>query len=193
MKLLDKILLFFVILVISIWIFIPIAPNMILPHTDRGVFLYAGRSILNREIPYRDFWDHKGPIIYYINAFGLLLSKETQWGVWILEIFNLTLFMMLLFHICFKKYTPTIILLAIFYAFLFFKASLSWGDYTEEFNLIFQTTALFLFIFGKNKKLSFLLIGILFALSLLTRPNNSGIFMVLGLIIFLEGINKKNV
>ena len=52
---------------------------------DNGFFLYAGSQILKGKIPYIDFWDSKGPIIFYINALGLLVGKGSRWGVWLLE------------------------------------------------------------------------------------------------------------
>ena len=42
-----------------------------LPGTDNGVFLYGGQQLLAGKTPYLDFWDHKGPLIYFINAIGL--------------------------------------------------------------------------------------------------------------------------
>lgn len=37
---------------------------------DNGVFAYIGDMIRYGHIPYRDMWDHKSPLIYYINAFS---------------------------------------------------------------------------------------------------------------------------
>ncbi len=42
------------------------------PARDGGFFLYAGSQILSGKIPYVDFWDSKGPAIFYINALGLV-------------------------------------------------------------------------------------------------------------------------
>src|SRR5215470_11276925 len=53
---------------------------------DSGVFLYAGSRILAGQVPYRDVWDHKGPLIYYIDALGLLIGHGSRWGVWLLEV-----------------------------------------------------------------------------------------------------------
>ena len=45
---------------------------------DSGVFIYTGKQVLDGKIPYLDVWDHKGPLLYYINAFGLLLGRGHQ-------------------------------------------------------------------------------------------------------------------
>ena len=55
------------------------------PSRDGGFFLYAGQQILNGKIPYLDFWDSKGPAIFYINALGLWLGGGSRWGVWAVE------------------------------------------------------------------------------------------------------------
>lgn len=48
---------------------------------DGGVFLYGGDQILKGARPYVDFWDHKPPLIYLLNAAGLSLGAG-RWGVW---------------------------------------------------------------------------------------------------------------
>lgn len=53
------------------------------PNVDSAVFRYAGNAILDGQVPYLDFFDHKGPLIYLINAFGLYISKWR--GIWLLE------------------------------------------------------------------------------------------------------------
>jgi len=51
------------------------------PGRDSGVFLYVGQAILSGHIPYRDVWDHKPPLIYYIDTAGLMLTAGSLWGV----------------------------------------------------------------------------------------------------------------
>src|SRR5688500_9132730 len=59
--------------------------NMTLPSRDSGVFLYVGWRLLRGDIPYRDVWDHKPPLIYFIDALGLTLTPGSLWGVWLLQ------------------------------------------------------------------------------------------------------------
>src|SRR5687768_18415163 len=56
--------------------------NMTLPSRDSGVFLYVGWRLLNGDIPYRDVWDHKPPLIYFVDALGIALTPASPWGVW---------------------------------------------------------------------------------------------------------------
>ena len=55
------------------------------PQEDAGLFLYAGQLLLQGGLPYRDVWDHKPPLIYVIDALGLLLGGGSPIGVWALQ------------------------------------------------------------------------------------------------------------
>src|SRR5262245_997230 len=59
--------------------------NMTLPSRDSGVFLYMGWRLLSGDIPYQDVWDHKPPLIYFVDALGLTLTPNSLWGIWFLE------------------------------------------------------------------------------------------------------------
>ncbi|HMB23654.1 MAG TPA: glycosyltransferase family 39 protein, partial [Anaerolineales bacterium] len=59
--------------------------NMTLPSRDSGVFLYVAWRLLSGDMPYRDVWDHKPPLIYFVDALGLSLTPNSLWGVWLLE------------------------------------------------------------------------------------------------------------
>ena len=43
-------------------------------HNDAAIFAYEGALVRQGGMPYLTFWDHKGPLIYLINAAGLSLS-----------------------------------------------------------------------------------------------------------------------
>ena len=59
---------------------------------DSSVFTYIGKVILQGGMPYRDTFDHKGPLIYLINALGLAINERI--GVWLIEF--VTVFVILL-------------------------------------------------------------------------------------------------
>ena len=52
------------------WFVLPAAIRN--PHCDSGIFIYCGSRALAGDVPYIDFWDHKGPLIFYINALAAL-------------------------------------------------------------------------------------------------------------------------
>jgi len=48
--------------------------------TDTEVFRYMGLALSKGSVPYRDFFDHKPPLIYFFNYAGILLGGD--WGFW---------------------------------------------------------------------------------------------------------------
>lgn len=61
----------------------PLAPSLDGPwRYDPAIFLYEGELVRHGAMPYLSFWDHKGPLIYLIDAAGLALSGGEIWGVW---------------------------------------------------------------------------------------------------------------
>ncbi len=53
--------------------------------------MYIGSRILNGELPYREIWDHKPPVVFYLNALGLLIKNNSGWGIWLIEYFGVSL------------------------------------------------------------------------------------------------------
>src|SRR2546426_12263930 len=43
---------------------------------DSSVFLYVARQVQEGGVPYRDVWDHKPPLIYYLDVIGLALADR---------------------------------------------------------------------------------------------------------------------
>lgn len=54
------------------------------PGIDSGVFNYVAWRMTQGEVPYRDVWDHKPPVIFFFDLAGLLLGRGTPWGSCIL-------------------------------------------------------------------------------------------------------------
>ena len=88
---LNRVLIAALLLWLTALLILPSNPLDRLPGRDNGVFLYGGQQILLGKIPYLDFWDHKGPLIHYINALGLYLGNGYRWGVWGIEFIFLAL------------------------------------------------------------------------------------------------------
>src|SRR3990172_4647052 len=61
-------------------------PSVSYPGRDGGIFLYIGSLILKGRVPYRDVWENKGPLVFYLNALGLWLANNSRWGVWGVEL-----------------------------------------------------------------------------------------------------------
>jgi hypothetical protein len=73
---------------------------------DEGIFGYAGQVILNNGLPYRDVFDHKPPVAFYLNALALLFVPPTSTGIHtFLHVYNF-LTLIVLFFLA-KTYTES--------------------------------------------------------------------------------------
>jgi hypothetical protein len=72
----DKLILLVVTIVLSFHLAPPLA---VLGH-DKQIFIYGGYAIWKGEMPYKDFFDHKPPLIYIFNAIGWTFQL---WGIFI--------------------------------------------------------------------------------------------------------------
>lgn len=73
---------------------------------DEGVFGYVGQVILNNGLPYRDLFDHKPPVVFYLNALALLFVPPTATGIHtFLHVYNF-LTLIVLFFLA-KTYTES--------------------------------------------------------------------------------------
>jgi hypothetical protein len=65
----NKAFIFFVFLVFPTIIFFRILSFHAIGVIDAGAPVYIGDMILKGQVPYRDIWEHKTPLIYYLFAF----------------------------------------------------------------------------------------------------------------------------
>jgi len=73
-----------IIAAVAVIVLLPNLPGGRVPSEDAGVFFYAARALLAGGLPYRDVWDHKSPLIYAIDALGLLIAGPL--GVWLVQL-----------------------------------------------------------------------------------------------------------
>lgn len=52
---------------------------------DSMVYQVIGREWLSGVLPYRDLWDLKGPLVFFINALGFLLT-DSRYGILIIQV-----------------------------------------------------------------------------------------------------------
>ena len=182
-----------VLLVGTIVVLAPTAPPVQkVPWRDQGVFLYMGQQILEGKVPYRDVWDHKGPVVYYINALGLWLGGGSLWGVWLLELVFLGL------AACFSF----VLLLRVFGPLPAWFGSISWllsyalvgegGNWVETYALPLQFLALLLFLQIEGSRLwPAFLIGASGAVTFLLRPDIIGVPLAITLFLAVSGATSR--
>lgn len=74
----------FVILIASCFGFLS-NPYLDTAGTDSSIFLYVARMLNIGDVPYLNVFDHKGPLIYFIDSLGLQISEKSFLGIWILD------------------------------------------------------------------------------------------------------------
>ena len=120
--------------------------NMTLPSRDSGVFLYMAWRLLSGDIPYRDVWDHKPPLIYFVDALGLALAPDSLWGIWGIRF----LFIFFTFFFVYKLLDQEFGLFAALAGSLTLTSGLltilEKGNVTEEYALVFQAVSFWLFV-----------------------------------------------
>ena len=73
-------------------------PFIGVPGIDSSIFIHVARGIINGLIPYRDVFDQKGPLLYFIDVIGLACGGVL--GIWLLDIIVFYLVMWVFWQIC---------------------------------------------------------------------------------------------
>jgi hypothetical protein len=148
--------------------------------TDPMIFQTIGKFWSSDCIPYVDMFDHKGPLIFWVNAVGYRLLG-TRTGVFVVQVvfyYVSELFAFKILYPKFSRYKAAIItaLLPIIQAFVW-----GCGDYTEEYILPFLFISFYVMLkwtdaFNKgeyeHKPLYAFIYGLTFAVALMTRVTN---------------------
>lgn len=112
---------------------------------DSGVFQEIGICILKGGTPYVDLFDHKGPVLWFIQAFGIWISH--RWGLMLLQSISLFCTLLLWFKaallLCDKQIPSLITTILIL---LFLIAFYEHGNLCEEWSLPFISLPIFLYI-----------------------------------------------
>lgn len=167
-----------------------------LPDIDSSVFQVMGKGMLEHKIIYRDLFDHKGPIVYIINAMGFFINNK--YGLFIIEfiIFYIgTIFVYKTSRIVLSKKLSIIVnLLYMLISFRYFYG----GNYTEEYAITFMSIAMYFIIkilYNKeiDKKIYWIIIGATFTINLLIKPTYISIWMAFGIVQLISSIKDRKI
>ena len=103
---------------------------------DSAFFLLMGKGITQGKIPYLDLYDQKGPMIFYVNALGYLLTGD-RYGIFLMQIVNLTAACLIVYRLA-RFYLRSGASLAVVAAYLFvYVGTVQDGNMTEEWSQLF--------------------------------------------------------
>jgi hypothetical protein len=156
---------------------------------DEGVALYTGKVVLDGGAPYLDSWDHKGPILYFLNAFGLWLSPDAIWGPGVFEGLLIAITVAVLVNQLRNYWSPLVVYSATLSFLGSFYLLMESLNLTESWTLGLQVIG-YLMIFEESNRSQitgstklnngrlYLFLGFLFSVIFYIRPNNAtGIFL----------------
>lgn len=148
---------------------------------DAAVFDVVADTWLNGGIPYRDAFDHKGPILYIVYSVGRYINPV--WGVFVIQCIALYITLVIsyligkLFRNRFSGICSVILTL------LCFTLVIDEGALTEEFNLPFLMLSMYCFVkyvlhlkqrkTVEHKPIYAFVYGLTFAVSLYLRVTNA--------------------
>lgn len=167
--------------------------------TDSNVFLYVGRSMLAGKVPYKDLFDHKGPVLYFIEYAGLLIGSGSFTGVWAIELICAFITALFFFKIArlFTESTAVSLLSVFFVMMLSSLGFFQGGNLTEEYALPWIAVSLYYvlsyFVKGAYKPMQIIPIGAGFAFVLLLRVNMVGLWGALILAVMISLIKDKKI
>lgn len=180
---------------------IEFSPRYHLGGYDRQVFRYMGMLLVNGGIPYTEAFDHKPPIIYFLNFFGHLITPSSDWGVFIVINIIGLLSSFFLFKAA-NKLTGFIfipfILVLVYIIFIEYYLFPERGNLTRQVAAYLVTIFLSIInLFEKNKYV-LLSLGGIFALVFLTQQNEvmalipiTGVYLLSGDSLFSKNIKKS--
>jgi len=161
--------------------------------TDQSVFKTVSMLIRKGYVPYKDTFDHKGPIIYIINLLGDYIS--TYRGIWIVELVFLSLTFFFLYKLARLRCGVFMAIASLMYAYTNLSYYYGTGNLVEEYALLFIAISLFIFCdYFFNDKITvfrLILIGWCFGVVLLLRENMISVWIVFCVAVAIKKCKDK--
>ena len=161
--------------------------------TDSSVFRTVAFMMKNGYMPYRDTFDHKGPLLYLLNYLGESIAPEL--GIFLIEILFLTATVFLLYKIARLVSSPVasgfVTLLATSLLFTYFEG----GNFTEEYAMPFIAISLYIFLdyllHDRITRIRLTICGLGLGAVLMLRPNMIAVWIVFCVYILIFLLQKK--
>jgi hypothetical protein len=168
--------------------------NMTLPSRDSGVFLYMGWRFLQGDLPYRDVWDHKPPLIYIVDALGLSLTPDSLWGVWLVQFLFIFLTLFLIYRLLDGEFGVYAALAGTVVLTSGLLTILERGNVTEGYALVFQALCFWLFVRAWRRDFpirTLFWIGLAGGLAFNFKQTTIGIWVTCGLLLLARRVLQR--
>lgn len=161
---------------------------------DSAIFKTVGLAVLEGKTPYVDIFDHKGPVLYFINALGQALIPGSL-GIFFLQIWSLFAAFVFIYQSARLFVGPLLSGLVTVLCVLLLFVTMQGGNLCEEWELLAVAPALYACLLYQRSDLSprrtfrtGLILGAAFAFCFFIRPNDAVSLpggMAFGLFLFL--------
>ena len=160
---------------------------------DSSVFMTVAMMMDRGYMPYRDTFDHKGPLLYLLNFWGRHI--DVYRGVWFIEFVSVFITFLFIYKIarlkCNKVLSYVTLFISVSLLFDFFQG----GNFTEEYAMSFIAPALFIFLdYLINLRVSnirLVLCGLCMGGVCLLRPNMISVWLVFCIAVLVKCIQNK--
>lgn len=160
---------------------------------DSSVFSTIAFMMDKGYVPYKDSFDHKGPIIYILNWCGNRIDRFG--GLWTIEVLVLFITFFLIYKIacmqCNEFSSIVVVLISASLLFEYYQG----GNFTEEYAMPCIAAAIYIFLdYINNARISkkrLIISGMCLGIVLMLRPNMISIWLVYSIYIGFILINEK--
>lgn len=114
-------------------------------HFDSAVFLYYGKAMMNGLVPYIDFNEAKGPLLFLIYGIGYLISNHDFIGVFWISVLSYCIVYLYTYRISkiFLKSGKASMFVTILMTVFYFNPLVHYEIKCEDFGLVFITVSLY--------------------------------------------------
>ena len=122
---------------------------------DANCYMTLGRGILHGLAPYRDLYEQKGPLLYIVHAVTALISQDSFFGVWLLEIGMAVVFSFFVWKtvkLCTSPLKHAVLIMPAVIAFIYTIGMMDFGDSSEELCFPLLTVIVYLVLRDSKKE-----------------------------------------
>jgi len=180
-------LLFLFVFILEFWVSVNSYTHDLYNRVDSACFFLCGKAWMNGMIPYVDFSDSKGPLLWLIFGIGYLFSNYNYLGIFWIEciFYTVTFFYCYKIGFLFLKDTKTAFLCSVLMSLAFFCSAYHFETRAEDFCQPFIMGGLYytlrvLYGFPKDKDITVasFAIGVGFAAALLIKFTIAAMIMI---------------
>lgn len=146
---------------------------------DSAVFKTMGLAILKGKVPYVDIFDHKGPVLYFINALGQWMIPGRM-GIFLLQVIGLCVALLYMFKTARLFVGNALSFIVVLFTLFVFGGIIQEGNQCEEWMMYFFTVAFYYalhYIVNQSDRphpLKYsILYGLCFGMAFFIRPNDA--------------------